>query len=75
MFGFLISLVAFPLRLFRANTRLRDESSQANQEISRLKALLKKEEITRSSLQEQLNQKTREIEELMKIWDELKTDA
>lgn len=57
-----------------ANTRLRDESSQSTQEISRLRALLKKEEITRCSLQEQLNQKTREIEELMKIWDELKSD-
>ena len=57
-----------------ANNRLREDFQASQSEISRLKALLKKEEITRCSLQEQLNQKTKEIEELMKIWDELKSD-
>lgn len=40
-------------------------------EITKLKALLKKEEISRLSMNEQLIQKTRENEELMKICDEL----
>ena len=59
---------------YSANNRLREDFQASQSEISRLKALLKKEEITRCSLQEQLNQKTKEIEELMKIWDELKSD-
>jgi transforming acidic coiled-coil-containing protein 3 len=40
-------------------------------DITKLKALLKKEEISRASTQEQLQQKTRENSELMKICDEL----
>lgn len=59
---------------FRANKRLADDAAQYTGEISRLRALLKKEEITRCSLQEQLNQKTKENEELIKIWDDLKSD-
>lgn len=40
-------------------------------EIAKLKALLKKEEISRLSTIEQLQQKTKENEELVKICDEL----
>lgn len=40
-------------------------------EVTRLKALLKKEEIARGSINEQLLQKSKENAELVKICDEL----
>lgn len=40
-------------------------------ELTKLRAQLKKEEISRASIQEQLLQKTKENEELVKICDEL----
>jgi transforming acidic coiled-coil-containing protein 3 len=46
-------------------------SKNHQMEVTKLKALLKKEEIARASTTEQLQQKTRENSELMKICDEL----
>lgn len=40
-------------------------------EVTKLKAILRKEEISKASMTEQLLQKTRENEELVKICDEL----
>lgn len=40
-------------------------------EVTKLKALLKKEEISRASINEQLIQKTKENAELVEICDEL----
>lgn len=54
-----------------ANNKLESLQKNHSMEVTRLKALLKKEEISRLSVNEQLQQKTRENEELMKICDEL----
>lgn len=54
-----------------ANKKLESLSKNHSMEITKLKALLKKEEISRASMTEQLQQKTRENEELVKICDEL----
>ncbi|XP_055699978.1 transforming acidic coiled-coil-containing protein 2 isoform X2 [Phlebotomus papatasi] len=54
-----------------ANSKLDVLSKTHAQETAKLKALLKKEEISRLSTNEQLIQKTRENEELVKICDEL----
>ncbi|GAB0088244.1 hypothetical protein DMENIID0001_026370 [Sergentomyia squamirostris] len=54
-----------------ANNKLDTLAKQHSQETAKLKALLKKEEISRLSTNEQLLQKTRENEELVKICDEL----
>lgn len=54
-----------------ANNKLETLVKNHSIEITKLKALLKKEEISRLSMNEQLIQKTRENEELMKICDEL----
>jgi len=54
-----------------ANNKLDSLTKNHAQEITRLKALLKKEEVSRLSTKEQLQQKTRENEELVKICDEL----
>lgn len=40
-------------------------------EVTKLRAQLKKEEVSRASIQEQLSQKSKENEELVKICDEL----
>ncbi|XP_055679508.1 uncharacterized protein LOC129787771 isoform X2 [Lutzomyia longipalpis] len=54
-----------------ANGKLDVMLKTHGQETAKLKALLKKEEISRLSTNEQLIQKTRENEELVKICDEL----
>ncbi|XP_059610638.1 uncharacterized protein LOC132257658 isoform X2 [Phlebotomus argentipes] len=54
-----------------ANSKLDMLMKTHGQETAKLKALLKKEEISRLSTNEQLLQKTRENEELVKICDEL----
>ncbi|XP_055633969.1 transforming acidic coiled-coil-containing protein 2 isoform X2 [Toxorhynchites rutilus septentrionalis] len=54
-----------------ANTKLSELLRNHAQEITKLKALLKKEEIYRASVNEQLNQKSRENDELVKICEEL----
>ncbi|XP_023302752.2 serine/arginine repetitive matrix protein 2 isoform X5 [Lucilia cuprina] len=54
-----------------ANKKLESLTRDHSIEITKLKALLKKEEIARSSIHEQLAQKTKENAELVKICDEL----
>lgn len=54
-----------------ANNKLNEITKAHNLEVTKLKALLKKEEISRASVNEQLNQKSKENEELVKICDEL----
>ncbi|XP_062533482.1 transforming acidic coiled-coil-containing protein 2 isoform X1 [Armigeres subalbatus] len=54
-----------------ANNKLADLVRNHAQEVTKLKALLKKEEIYRASVNEQLSQKSRENEELVKICEEL----
>lgn len=54
-----------------ANNKLEFLTKNHSSEITKLKALLKKEEISKGSIAEQLQQKTRENEELVKICDEL----
>lgn len=56
---------------FSANEKLDSLSKSHHQEMAKLKAIMKKEEISRNGLQEQLEQKTRENTELVKICDEL----
>lgn len=57
--------------MFRANEKLETLSKGHALETTKLKALLKKAEITRSALNEQLSQKVKENMELLKICDEL----
>ncbi|XP_075145201.1 transforming acidic coiled-coil protein isoform X2 [Haematobia irritans] len=54
-----------------ANKKLETLTREHTMEITKLKALLKKEEIARSSMSEQLAQKSKENAELVKICDEL----
>jgi transforming acidic coiled-coil-containing protein 3 len=54
-----------------ANNTLADLSRNHSAEVTKLKALLKKEEISRASINEQLIQKSKENAELVKICDEL----
>lgn len=54
-----------------ANNKLAELVRNHAQEVTKLKALLKKEEIYRASVNEQLSQKSRENEELVKICEEL----
>lgn len=54
-----------------ANDKLENLSKNHAQELSKLKATLKKEEIARTAVAEQLQQKIRENEELVKICEEL----
>ncbi|CRL01670.1 CLUMA_CG014890, isoform A [Clunio marinus] len=54
-----------------ANNSLADMSRTHQAEVTKLKALLKKEEISRASINEQLIQKAKENSELVKICDEL----
>lgn len=57
--------------IFSANQTLAENTRRHEDEIKKLKAQLKKEEITQASLSEQLAQKTKENNELVKICDEL----
>nr|XP_014089550.1 transforming acidic coiled-coil-containing protein 3 isoform X4 [Bactrocera oleae] len=54
-----------------ANKKLESLNKEHSIETTKLKALLKKEEISRASINEQLLQKSRENAELVKICDEL----
>lgn len=54
-----------------ANTKLAEMQRNHQAESTKLKAQLKKEEISRASITEQLNQKSKENAELVKICDEL----
>lgn len=54
-----------------ANSTLAEITRNHQAEVTKLKALLKKEEISRASINEQLIQKTKENAELVKICDEL----
>ncbi|CAO1406874.1 unnamed protein product [Diamesa serratosioi] len=54
-----------------ANTKLSDLTRNHSAELTKLRAQLKKEEISRASMSEQLLQKTKENAELVKICDEL----
>lgn len=54
-----------------ANTKLESLTKCHAIDLTRLKASLKKEEVSKQSIAEQLNQKTKENEELVKICDEL----
>lgn len=55
----------------RANDKLENLSKVHTIDNAKMKANLKKEEVNRIALQEQLQQKTKENEELVKICDEL----
>uniref|UniRef100_T1GES0 Transforming acidic coiled-coil-containing protein C-terminal domain-containing protein n=1 Tax=Megaselia scalaris TaxID=36166 RepID=T1GES0_MEGSC len=59
------------MQLEIANQKIEDFRKQHTLEVTRLKALLKKEEISRAAVSDQLQQKTKENEQLMKICDEL----
>lgn len=54
-----------------ANAKLETLTRNHSLEMKKLTAQMKKEEISRQSLMEQLSQKTKENEELVKICDEL----
>lgn len=56
---------------FSANAKLEALNRAHTNEIKKLTAQLKKEEISRQSIMEQLTQKTKENAELVKICDEL----
>lgn len=56
---------------FSANAKLEALNRSHLNEMKKLTAQLKKEEISRQSIMEQLAQKTKENEELVKICDEL----
>lgn len=57
--------------IYSANAKLETLNKAHMNEIKKLTAQLKKEEISRQSIMEQLAQKTKENEELVKICDEL----
>ncbi|KAL5273434.1 TACC1 family protein [Megaselia abdita] len=59
------------MQLEIANQKIEDYRKQHTIETTRLKALLKKEEITRAAVSDQLQQKAKENDQLMKICDEL----
>lgn len=59
------------LSFHSANAKLETLSKSHINEIKKLQAQLKKEEVARQSINEQLAQKTKENEELVKICDEL----
>jgi transforming acidic coiled-coil-containing protein 3 len=54
-----------------ANNKLAEMLRNHQADVTKLKAQLKKEEISRASINEQLNQKSKENAELVKICDEL----
>ncbi|XP_037040774.1 transforming acidic coiled-coil-containing protein 3-like isoform X2 [Bradysia coprophila] len=58
-------------QLEHANSTLEEQEKSNARENSRLKALLKIEEVSRNTMQEQLSQKCKENKELVKICDEL----
>lgn len=55
----------------RANAKLEALNKAHSNEIKKLTAQMKKDEISRQSIMDQLAQKTKENEELVKICDEL----
>uniref|UniRef100_A0A182LT92 Transforming acidic coiled-coil-containing protein C-terminal domain-containing protein n=1 Tax=Anopheles culicifacies TaxID=139723 RepID=A0A182LT92_9DIPT len=57
--------------LYAANTKIDEALRNHSQESAKLKAQIKKEELYRISINEQLIQKSKENEELVKICDEL----
>lgn len=57
--------------IFSANAKLEALNRAHTNETKKLAAQLKKEEISRQSIMEQLTQKTKENAELVKICDEL----
>lgn len=57
--------------IYSANAKLEALTRNHTLEMKKLSAQLKKEEISRQSLMDQLAQKTKENEELVKICDEL----
>lgn len=59
------------LNIFSANNKLAEMLRNHQAEVTKLKAQLKKEEISRASVNEQLIQKSKENAELVKICDEL----
>lgn len=59
------------LLYYSANNKLESLNKCHAVIITRLKASLKKEEVSKQSMAEQLNQKTKENAELVKICDEL----
>lgn len=61
----------FHFFFFSANCKLESLTKCHANDLTRLKASLKKEEVSKQSIAEQLNQKTKENEELVKICDEL----
>uniref|UniRef100_A0A8W7JXD9 Transforming acidic coiled-coil-containing protein C-terminal domain-containing protein n=2 Tax=Anopheles albimanus TaxID=7167 RepID=A0A8W7JXD9_ANOAL len=58
-----------------ANTKIDEANRNHSQESAKLKAQIKKEELYRISINEQLIQKSKENEELVKICDELISDT
>lgn len=68
---FFFLLLLSPTSLHSANAKLEALTKSHSNEIKKLGAQLKKEEISRQSIMEQLAQKTKENEELVKICDEL----
>lgn len=68
---FLVEIPIGPFIYFRANSTLAEINRNHHAEVTKLKAHLKKEEISSESIKEQLIQKTKENSELVKICDEL----
>ncbi|ETN68015.1 hypothetical protein AND_000150 [Anopheles darlingi] len=62
-------------QLEMANTKIDEANRNHSQESAKLKAQIKKEELYRISINEQLIQKSKENEELVKICDELISDT
>jgi len=56
---------------YSANKKLATMTKEHTDEVKKLKALLKKEEVSRISTAEQLQQKSRENADLLKICEEL----
>lgn len=67
----LILFFSLSIFFFSANAKLETLSKSHINELKKLQAQLKKEEISRQSINEQLAQKTKENAELVKICDEL----
>lgn len=59
------------LLCFSANTKLEQQTKIVSSENIKLKAQIKREEIHKNAVQEELLQKKKENEELVKICDEL----
>lgn len=59
------------IAIYSANSKLEALTRNHSLEMKKLTAQMKKEEISRQSMMEQLAQKTKENDELVKICDEL----